>query len=139
MRTYRIFIDENLPKDLANGLNMLQKGQNGKNNISIEVVSILEVFGRGAKDEDWIPEVGKNNGIVVTQDDRIQTQKHQRELYLNNNVGILFINPPSKKGFSYWEMTKLLVNRWEEIIGIIRGTKAPYAFKCTAKTKFAKV
>lgn len=138
MRSYRIYIDENLPAQLANGLNILQEPQNRKDNLSIEVISITDKFGKGAKDEDWIPEVGKEGGIVITQDYRIQTQKHQRELYKQHGVGILFINPPSKSGFSYWEMVKKVINEWDDVKSIIKKEKSPFAFRCTAKTRFSK-
>jgi len=139
VKKFKIFIDENLPKQLAVGLNELQRPQNFKDGFEIEVFSIVDVYGVGAQDEDWIPKVGAMNGIVITQDFRIQTQKHQRELYLKNNVGILFLNPPSNGGFPYWEMVKKLVSEWENIKKIINKNKAPFAFRCTAKTSFVKM
>lgn len=139
MRSYKIYIDENLPKQLAIGLNELQQPMNSKDGISVEVLSISEVYGKGAKDEDWIPEVGKENGIVITQDYRIQTQRHQKELYINSGIGILFLNPPSKGGFSYWEMVKQLVSRWDDIKTIVKRNSTPFAFRCTSKSKFEKM
>ncbi len=139
MRSYKIFIDENLPKQLATGLNELQKPMNHRDGISIQVLSIKEVYGQGAKDEEWIPEVGKENGIVITQDYRIQTQRHQKELYIKSGVGILFLNPPSKLGFPYWEMVKQLINRWDEIKSIVKKHQPPFAFRCTPRTKFEKM
>lgn len=136
MRSYKIFIDENLPKQLAAGLNELQNPQNKKEGLEIEVLSISEYFGRGTQDEDWIPKVGALKGIVITQDFRIQSQKHQRELYKKHGVGILFFNPPSKSGFAYWEMVKLLVNRWEEVKQIVKKNKTPFAFRSSAKKSF---
>jgi hypothetical protein len=139
MRKFKIFIDENLPRQLAIGLNELQRPQNIKDGYEIEVLSISDVFGVGAQDEDWIPKVGALNGVVVTQDFRIQTQKHQKELYIRHNVGILFFNPPSKGGFAYWEMVKQMINRWEEIKKIVNKNKAPFAFRCSARTPFEKM
>ena len=139
MRSYKIYIDENLPSQLAKGLNELQKPQNLRENEEIQVLSIKDVFGKGIIDEEWIPKVGEENGIVITQDFRIQTQRHQKELYKKYGVGILFLNPPSKSGFPYWEMVKQLVNRWDEIKQIIRKNKAPFAFRCSARTKFEKL
>lgn len=139
MRSYKIYIDENLPKQLAVGLNELQQPMNARDGMAIEVLSIKEVYGQGAKDEEWIPKVGKESGIVITQDYRIQTQRHQKELYINSEVGILFLNPPSKGGFSYWEMVKQLVNRWEEIKTIVKKNQPPFAFRCTPKKKFEKM
>jgi hypothetical protein len=78
MRKYKIYIDENMPRQLAHGLHTLQQPQNLKDGLEIEVLSIADVFGKGAQDEYWIPKVGAENGIVITQDSRIQSQKHQR-------------------------------------------------------------
>jgi hypothetical protein len=139
MRKYKIFIDENLPRQLAIGLNILIQPQNKKDGIEIEILSIKDVYGEGERDEDWIPKVGQQNGIVITQDFRIQTQKHQQELYKNNGVGILFFNPPSKGVFAYWDMVNQLVTRWDEIKQIVRKNKAPFAYRCSARTKFEKI
>ena len=139
MRKYTIYIDENLPRQLARGLHILQQPMNGKDSMEINVVSIKEQFGEGAKDEDWIPVVGKEKGIVITQDFRIQTLKHQKELYNQHGVGMLFISPPSNKGFKYWDMVKLLTDRWDDIKKIIKQNKAPFAFRCTARKPFEKV
>lgn len=139
MRSYNIYIDENLPRQLAKGLNELQEPQNARDQLDIHIFSIKDVYGEGEKDEDWIPKVGKEKGIVITQDFRIQTQKHQKELYKKHGIGILFLHPPAKGGFMYWDMVKQLVNRWVEIKHIIQHNKTPFAFRCTAKTKFEKM
>ena len=81
MKAYKIFIDENLPPQIARGLHILQQPQSIREGLQVEVISIKDYFGEGAKDEEWIPEVGKLKGIVITQDYRIQSLKHQRELY----------------------------------------------------------
>lgn len=135
-KQYKIYIDENLPAQLAKGLNELQQPQNKKEGVIFEVLSIKEVFGQGEQDEDWIPKIGAENGIVITQDFRIQSQKHQRELYRSNGVGILFLNPPSNKGFVYWDMVKKLVSEWENIKQIVRKNKTPFAYKASAKSRF---
>jgi hypothetical protein len=91
MKEYRVYIDENLPAQIARGLNKLQQPQNARDGMHIEILSIKDVFGEGAKDEDWIPKVGKMNGIVITKDYRIQSIKHQRELYKEHGLGISFL------------------------------------------------
>jgi len=83
--------------------------------------------------------VGKEKGIVITQDVRIQTTRHQRDLYIEHGVGILFFHPPSKNGFSYWEMVKQLIERWENIKVIIKKNHTPFAYRCTAKTSFVNI
>lgn len=139
MRKYKIYIDENMPKQLAHGLNILQEPLNSKEELEIEVLSIPDIFGVGALDEDWIPKVGAENGIVITQDSRIQSQKHQRELYINSGVGILFLNPPSKKGFSYWDMVKKIVAEWDAIKTIVRKNKTPFAYRGSSNKHFEKM
>ncbi|MDQ2719444.1 MAG: hypothetical protein M3Z26_06745 [Bacteroidota bacterium] len=136
MREYKIFIDENLPPQIARGLHILQQPQNAKEGLKVDVHSIKDFFGEGSKDEEWIPKVGKMKGIVITQDYRIQSLKHQRELYKQHGVGILFFSPPSKTGFSYWEMVKQVVTRWEKIKGIIKKEKTPFAYRCSARADF---
>lgn len=134
----KIYIDENMPPQLAESLNILQKALNSKNNTNIEVLSIMKEFGRGAKDEDWIPKAGKEKAVVITQDYRIQTTRHQRDLFQKHGLGMFFISAP-KKGLSFWEMTKLLINRWEEILKIIRKNKTPFAYRCTKKKPFESI
>lgn len=139
MDSYKIYIDENLAPQLAKGLNELQQPQNKHDNLDIQVLSIKATFGTGAKDEDWIPKVGAEKGVVITQDFRIQTLRHQNELYKKCGVGFLFFSPPSKTGFAYWEMVKLLINRWEDIKLIVRKNEPPFAYRCKAKSKFEKL
>lgn len=139
MKEFKIFIDENLPSQIARGLNILQQPQNKKDEINIEVLSIKDFFGEGAKDEDWIPEVGNLQGVVITQDYHIQSLKHQRELYKQNGVGILFFSPPSNTGFAYWEMVKQIINRWDKIKAIIKKNKPPFAFRCSSRSEFENI
>ena len=129
-------IDENFPRQLANGLNKIQEPLNLKEKIRFEVLSIPEVFGSGAKDEEWIPKAGEMGSIILTQDLRIQSTRHQRDLYQQHNLGIFFFKPPSKNGYSYWEMVKQIIKHWDTIKDLTRKTKLPFAFRCTSRTKF---
>jgi hypothetical protein len=139
MKVFPVYIDENLPVQIAKGLHTLQQPQNAKEKVTVDVYSIKEVFGEGVADEIWIPEIGKVNGVVITQDYRIQTLRHQRELYKQHGVGVFFFSPPSNKGFLYWEMVRQIIDRWEEIKTIIRKNKTPFAFRCSSRSKFDKL
>lgn len=79
----RIYIDATRAPQLARALNLIQSHLNETEKKAIEVLSIVDEFGESAKDEEWIPEIGKQGGIVVTEDRRIQTTRHQRELYIS--------------------------------------------------------
>jgi hypothetical protein len=73
-----IYIDENMPPTLAEGLNILQEPENIRSGILVEVKSIKTVFGKGIKDEDWIPLAGKQEACIITQDYNIQRTRHQK-------------------------------------------------------------
>lgn len=139
MRKYKVYIDENMPPQLAKGLNELQKPQNSKDGIEIEVLSIKDVFGTGALDEDWIPKLGEEKGIVITQDFNIQNTKHQRELYQKAGVGIFFFRTPSKTGFLYWDFVKKMIGEWEAIKKIIKKEKVPFAYRGSSNKPFEKM
>jgi len=130
------YIDENLPGQLAEGLNILQEPLNLKEPTIFEVKSIGDAFGRGVKDEEWIPQAGISSSIVITQDLRIQSSRHQRDLYMRHGLGIFFFKPPSKKGFSYWEMVQQVINRWDSIKHLTRKNKLPFAFRCSSRKDF---
>jgi len=126
-----IYIDENLPPQLAEGLNKLQEPLNKRNRTDIEIKSIKTVFGEGTKDEDWIPIVGNENGIAITLDFKIQTTRHQKELCENFGLGIFFF---SSKGLNYWQIVKTMIDKWENILKAIETTKAPYAFRFSVRS-----
>lgn len=124
----KVYIDENIAPQMAHAFHAVQSHLNKEEKRSIEVYSIKEAFGKGATDEEWIPKVGKENGIVITQDRRIQQCRHQQELYKSNGVGIIFLKTP-KTGMSFWEMFKHLVIWWEKIKSICIKNSTPFAFR----------
>ncbi|MFH0866762.1 MAG: hypothetical protein V1904_11245 [Bacteroidota bacterium] len=124
----KIFIDENMATQLARALNVIQEHLNTEEKKAIEVISLKEAFNEGILDEEWIPLIGKQNGIVITQDRKIQTTRHQRELYIQNGVGIIFLKSP-KTGMTFWQMFKHLVYWWDDIKTIVRKNTPPFSFR----------
>ena len=125
----KIYIDENMPSQLADGLSILEK----PNNEGVEVYSIQKEYGRGILDEDWIPQVGQVSGIVITQDSKIQRIKSQFRLLKEYKLGIFYLIPPGRKGYTYWEMVEKIILNWREIKQIARRNKPPFAFRITAR------
>lgn len=134
-----IYIDENLSPYLARGFHIIQEPLNYKLPEFIEVRSIKDEFGKGAKDEDWIPMAGKNKACVITQDYNIQRIRHQRELCNQYELGMFYFRPPSKTGLNYIDMLKLMVKHWEEITKIATKKKRPFAYKITLKGKITEI
>lgn len=135
-----IYLDENLPKHLAEGFQVLQYPEGFKSGYQVEVKWIPDEFGRGAKDDEWIPEVGKQKACVITQDMNINRRKHELELYRQHKVGMFFLKGPSKKqGMSVWEMVQTLAKNWSEIIQVMYEEKRPFAFEITLRRKMKKL
>ena len=131
----KFFIDENMPPNLAEGLAILEK----PNDEGVEVYSIQKEYGRGIQDEDWIPQVGQINGIVITQDYNIQRTQQQYELLQKYKMGIFYLRPPSKIGYKYWEMVQKIINHWNEIKDLGRRTKFPFAYRIMPRGKIEKI
>lgn len=131
-----IYIDENLPSVLAEGFNILQDPENQRLQLKdpIEVRSIKKEFGSGAKDEDWIPQAGQQGACVITQDYNINRIKHQRALCEEHNLGMFYFRPPSKNGFSYWDMLQLMVKHWPEITKVVSKKNRPFSYKITTRS-----
>lgn len=133
----KIYIDENFAQQLADGLDVFQQHLNQKEKFQVKVLSIKKEFGQGALDEDWIPIAGEEKAIVITQDFRIQTTRHQNELYKKYGLGVFFFKPPST-GFSFWEMVEQVIKRWPEIKKQTMNNR-PFAYRYKSKGKLEKL
>lgn len=118
-----------MPPQLADGLSILEK----PNNEGVDVYSIQKEYGRGILDEDWIPQVGQVNGIVITQDSKMQRIKSQFRLLKEYKLGIFYLIPPGKRGYTYWEMVEKVILNWQEIKQLSKKNKPPFAFRITAR------
>jgi hypothetical protein len=126
-----VYIDENFPTQLADGLNILvQHPYPG-----LQVLSIKNTFGQGVADENWIPQAGQQGAVVITQDLNINRTRSQRELFLKSGLGVFFFKPPSRNGFSYWEMLEQVLKRWKTIVELSEKSKKPFAFLCRVRGK----
>jgi len=134
-----IYIDENMSPYIARGFDVLQKPLNLDLPEEIEIRTIKDDFGQGVQDEDWIPKAGSNGACVITQDYNIKRIRHQQKLCEEYALGIFYFRPPSKNGFSYFDMVKLMVKHWMEINKISVREKRPFAYKVTSKGKLEKL
>lgn len=129
-----IYLDENLSEYVAEALGFLNKGYFK----DIQVYSTKEKFGKGAPDEEIIPSIAKQKGVLITRDFRIHKNKLQYELYQKHGLGVFFISLP--KGMNkHWELVKVLINSWENIVQNINSEKMPFAFRIHIKGKMEKL
>jgi len=131
-----IYVDENMPPVFAKGFQILQTPLSSKLQLKekVTVKSIKIEFGEGIEDEDWIPQLEGQKACVITQDYNIQRIRHQRALCEEYKLGMIYFRPPSKTGFSYWDMVSLMVKHWPEILKKADREKQPFAFKITSRS-----
>jgi hypothetical protein len=132
----KIYFDENLSPYLARGLHLLHQPLQSKT--PVEILSLQDVFGKGIKDEEWIPKLGEEKAVIITQDMRIFKVRSQRDLFHAYGVGVFFFHPPSKSGYSYWDLVKSVINRWEEIKKIALKETPPFAYRYSSRSTKAE-
>ena len=131
-----IYLDENLPRHLATGFQLLQAPEGLKTGRTVEVRYIPATFHQGVKDQEWIPLVGAENACVITQDINISRRKHELELYRRHGLGLFFLRGASKKqGMSVWDMVRTLARHWEEISRIVYEEERHFAYQVTLNRK----
>ena len=129
-----IYIDENLSEYVADALNSLNKGY-FKN---INVYSTKLKLGKGQPDEVIIPFIGNSNGILITKDLNIHKTRLQYQLCKEYKIGIFFLK--MQKGMDkHWEIVKLLIKAWEEILDKIAKDKKPFGYEIPVRGKMKKI
>jgi len=129
-----IYLDENLSEYVADALNSLNKGyfQN------VIVFSTKNTFGKGASDEKIIPEIGTHAGILITKDIKITKTQLQFDLCKKHKLGMFFLSLPKNQN-KHWEIVKLLINHWENMVNIITKEHAPFAYRIKFRGKMEKL
>lgn len=129
-----IYIDENLSEYVADALNSLNKGHF----TNVVVYSTKIIFGKGEADENIIPTIGKSHGILITKDITIHKTRLQYQLCEQFKLGIFFLK--MQKGLDkHWEIVKLLINSWEEIVDKINKEKKPFGYEVPVRGKMKKL
>jgi hypothetical protein len=134
-----IYVDENLSPFLIRGFNILQAPLNHKLKEHIQVVSIKDEFGLGAKDEEWIPVVGDRGGCVITCDYNIHRIRHQRQLTQDFSLGLFYFRPPSKNGWGYWDILTLFVKTWPQVTRIATSEDRPFEYCVSARAGISRM
>lgn len=135
-----IYLDENMPKHLAQGFHTIQFPEGIKTGKKIDVQFLPDRFNYGTKDNKWIPQVGKEGSCVITQDINITRRKDELELYQKYGVGMFILRGQTKKkGLSIWEMNQALSINWTEICRIATEEKRPFGYIFTLKGKMKKL
>lgn len=136
-----VYCDENIPKHLAHGFQIMQNPENLKQGREeITVIHLLDKFDRGIKDLEWISLL-KPGDVVITRDINISRRKSEIAAYKEQNIGLFFLRGASRKNqLSTWEMAEIMIRRWEDMVTIILKDDFPFAckLKATGKIEFLK-
>lgn len=130
----QIFLDENLSEYVADALNSLNKGYFTE----VQVSSTKHRFGKGVKDSELIPKVGQEKGILISRDINISRDKLESSLLKEYNVGIFYISLPKGQN-NHWNMVKVLIENWEEIISICKKKHPPFAYRVPIRGAMKKL
>lgn len=135
-----VYLDENMPKHLAKGFQVLQEPEGFKTGYPLEIRYVPEIFEKGVKDEAWIPVLGEEGACIITQDINISRRKHELELYRKHKIGAFFLRGPSKKrGLSIWQMVEALAKNWTAISQIIHEEERPFGYKLSLNRRIEKI
>ena len=123
-----LVFDENYSPYLAEGLGILEKA-NDHSPYKVDVSHIISLAGkRGTPDEAVIEIVGRNKGIVLTQDTDFRKLKHSGPLFKQHKTGAIFFHSTSRK-MIFWDMVVSFINNWERIKEIAHMEKPPFVYK----------
>lgn len=115
-----VYLDENLPPALAAGLHELEQGLKYRSTGRIELRHVINEFGRGAKDEDWVRKAAmQKDSVIITEDRRMQRIKQLQPICREEKVVMIFFRPPAR-GLKYWDKVELSIKKWPEIKALAR-------------------
>ena len=104
-----LFIDNNLPRALARGLNELSQTDGH------EVVHLKDRFPPSTPDHEWIDALAEEQGWVLLTQDRLRKGSLEKTALRNSKLTAFFL----KGGWTslpYWEKSWKLVRWWPAII-----------------------
>ena len=97
-----------------------------------DVVHIAEVVGRGKEDPFWIPEIGKRELILITNDYRILKKPHEAKAIRDASVSAFFIDITTHPDL--WGWIEFFIKRWRDIRRLAENTPRPFAFRVTMRS-----
>lgn len=126
----KVYFDENFSPHMARGFAAFQQGRPEE---KVEVLHVVDAFGRGAPDEEWITGVAKYGGVAITQDSSIQRTRHLASLCDAQNIGLFFFRPPKKTPYGYWPLIEWVLRTWPDIKKCSLSTPLPFKYEITPR------
>jgi len=119
----RILFDENAPNKLIEGI--LALTYFFELDMSVEITSIQLLGKLSAPDEEVLEIVG-DGGILISHDKDFKKHKKLRRIIEQKGIGVFWVKQPNRPDF--FELSKFLLNNWEEMIDKILNERKPFIF-----------
>ena len=124
-----IYFDENESKLLAQALDLLQQKLNKKMEMPFTVKRTVEEFGSGALDQDLFETIGKAGNAIITRDRDVVRRCEEAVIAQRSGLKrFLVVGINKKKPLSFWDVTVLLVNAWQEILEKCQTEEGPFVY-----------
>jgi len=118
------YFDENFPPQIARALNILD--------IENDIFTVKDKF-EGLKDLELIPELAKQNAVLITFDKKMRRNKAEKTALENNKMIVFFFATQIKDP---WDFVKLNIKVWQKITSKAEKTKdKPMFYKITGQGK----
>ena len=112
-----LFLDENMPPSVAAALHALG---------TVEAHHLLAHLPRGTPDEEIFEFVARRQWILLTQDERIKRNPHQRRALLESGIGAFILTGRAER--STEDMMRFLLERLPEMREELEGVEPPFIF-----------
>lgn len=111
-----IFIDRSLPRSIARSLQHVRD----------DVRWLDDVFDQGAKDTDWLRDVGAWGWLVITRDKKILTRPGEKATIVEHKVGAFYLTHTDNP--TRWQILKVVVGALDEMIAVFEREERPFLY-----------
>ena len=132
--------DANLSFRLAEGLAILESGNDPEWEVIVNCkhADRVEDLGEGATDPQVIEYAGKNNAIIISQDDDFKRIVGNKLLIKELKVGYILYKPP-KRGCRYWDIVEAFIAGWKKIKENLKDKQPPFMYIIDSKGNMQEI
>lgn len=104
--------------------------------VGATVIAHDDVLPQDTTDVEWLEEAGRHGWIVLTKDEAIRRNPHERAMFLQARVAVFVL---AKKGLSGKEMAELFVRALPGMRKRMLSTRAPFIFSLSRTGDFRRL
>lgn len=120
-------LDENFQKNLAPGLDLLEKSNPGSK-IPVQVIAADEFMGRKGADDAEILDALGDKGVFFSKDKDFKQLKLYAKVIEGKKAKVIFFKY-SKKMILFWDVLTELVTHWEKIKEEVSKPSPPFVYQ----------